>query len=886
MTKRICHFIVYALALYRCFEMVTIIPVEEQLTCNSGKCECAGTDLSIISCYFADESVHLPIGIPTHLRIVKIQGRNFSVYIPDQNYDDSWSLIESFEVHGDGGITQDLNLPYNFTRKLGQVKLFVMRNTGLKSIEEKSFMNMTVLEHLDLSQNKFLNIRYLELAMIQSSFRKLNLFNVSKIHSGERMSLYNIRPSLLLHISAIKNFDISWTRTASIKRLETLSSLETLNISGTPMLFDDQTCLKTVLLLTNLIVWRLNHWPRLMTNSVYLRHRRWQYPSLNVNPYSCSTVNVFRNECFILPPELKELYINHAEANEFYINFEEDVCIRSKLEHLSIRNLKVTGPIGIISGLLELKSIDISHTGFPFKSKIFHDMESLESVNASGNQLFLTDKTGFAELFIHNNNLKRVDLSRNEISEVPYNLFYQNSLLQSIDLSNNKLQYLNLNLTVCKSLLHLSLSNNFFKHIGGEGKISLEFVPTHHILLTISEISTETGLTCKCMPLNNKNRHWTKTSNLSMIENECNGAIANKNNADVSLISCSSTVPEDIASSSKSADKQSKVYLTIGISIPVCALGISLIIVIIIIRRRHSRKITEAEEYSLQEEIVLPESDRETIDDSRRERSVPDHVYFIGLSEASFKTSASNRNPNFAAFLAYSHEDRDFVINKLYGPLQKQLCDSFPDWNEEFLTVLYDKNFLPGQCTMDVCRTAVYSSYVTVAIVSNAFSRSTWCHYEIETAIEARVPIIPVYLSDVDADRFPAILKYIYENNVRIFWPETTDSRKLSKEEISVVRDLAFSVSTYVNQQTANNTRWCKTTDWWNKAVKNTQTCGPGLRRKAAKFWLILPPTHLLDMSHYPPSQIILRADQSYTSNVIIATSKNMFSFYFLQNES
>ena len=112
------------------------------------------------------------------------------------------------------------------------------------------------------------------------------------------------------------------------------------------------------------------------------------------------------------------------------------------------------------------------------------------------------------------------------------------------------------------------------------------------------------------------------------------------------------------------------------------------------------------------------------------------------MNVSMFKTD--KRDPHFAAFLAYTHVDRDFVLDKLYDPLQKHLEESFPRWNERLLTVLYDKNFLPGQCTMDLCRAVVYSSYVTVEIISDAFTRSTWCHYELEIAIEAKVPIIPV----------------------------------------------------------------------------------------------------------------------------------------------
>ena len=178
---------------------------------------------------------------------------------------------------------------------------------------------------------------------------------------------------------------------------------------------------------------------------------------------------------------------------------------------------------------------------------------------------------------------------------------------------------------------------------------------------------------------------------------------------------------------------------------------------------------------------------------------VPESIYFIGLTETRYESN--KRTPHFAAFLAYSHHDKDFVVSKLYRVLQRQFEKYIPSWNQELLTVLYDKNFLPGQCTMDLIRAAVFSSYVTVAIVSDSFVKSTWCHYEMEAAIEAKVPIISVYLPGSDTDKFPAIMKYIYHNHVRMFWPDTANELlELLDEEAGIINNLAFSISTYVKQ--------------------------------------------------------------------------------------
>ena len=336
----------------------------------------------------------------------------------------------------------------------------------------------------------------------------------------------------------------------------------------------------------------------------------------------CSPVNNSQDGCYILPPALKELDISHSEEKEFFIDFQDDICIRSKLEHLSMRNLKVAGPIGIISGLHDLKSFDISNTGFPFQTMLFHDLEALESVNASGNRLFERQNgSSFAELFTSNKNLKYVDLSENGISEIPYNMFYQNRVLQSIDLSSNKLQYLHLNLTVSKYLEHLFLSNNDFKHLGGEGAITLEFIPSNHNIKAISGISEETGLMCRC------NRHSTNASSAAKINNTCNSMKENTRDSiidtRVTLFRCSRAVLENITNS-LDVDGQSTNGLTIGISILVFGLAVVSIVAIIVAIRRN-RQHTRKEENSLPDQIELQQNDHEIIENNVR---IPDEVKF------------------------------------------------------------------------------------------------------------------------------------------------------------------------------------------------------------------------------------------------------------------
>ena len=145
------------------------------------------------------------------------------------------------------------------------------------------------------------------------------------------------------------------------------------------------------------------------------------------------------------------------------------------------------------------------------------------------------------------------------------------------------------------------------------------------------------------------------------------------------------------------------------------------------------------------------------------------------------------RRPHFAAFLAYSHNDSDFVTNKLYEPLQKYLCGALPHWSQDTLTLLYDKHFLPGQPLNEICRAAVHDSHVIIAIVSDSFIQSPWCLYEMENAVTADVPIIPLYLTHRDITCFSGIMKHVYDKHVRTFWPPSKKvCGSMTNEEIDV----------------------------------------------------------------------------------------------------
>lgn len=166
-------------------------------------------------------------------------------------------------------------------------------------------------------------------------------------------------------------------------------------------------------------------------------------------------------------------------------------------------------------------------------------------------------------------------------------------------------------------------------------------------------------------------------------------------------------------------------------------------------------------------------------------------------------TLARVKTPHFAVFLAYSHNDCDFVVRKLYRPLIRFLRQFLSDWPENRLTLLYDKDFLAGQYVKDTCKAAVQESHVTVPVVSDSFINSIWCQYELEEAVDAGVPIIPLYISQQDARKQNGVLKDVLTKCSGMFWPQNdvnTDN-DISEEELGRIKQLAFDIAGHVKRR-------------------------------------------------------------------------------------
>ncbi|XP_053380593.1 toll-like receptor 4 [Mercenaria mercenaria] len=162
------------------------------------------------------------------------------------------------------------------------------------------------------------------------------------------------------------------------------------------------------------------------------------------------------------------------------------------------------------------------------------------------------------------------------------------------------------------------------------------------------------------------------------------------------------------------------------------------------------------------------------------------------------------RNPKFVVFLAYCSKDSEFVLKKIYRKLNNKLLKLLEDTeyvkDPDHLIILYDKHFLAGVDIDEICRKAITESHVTVAVVTENFLESSWCNLEVKMAISSNVPLLPLFIMKCDPGRLTGFLRVVYEEKVRLLWPDTSllDDRLAEAEENKLLDTLCTHIMSYV----------------------------------------------------------------------------------------
>lgn len=729
------------------------------------------------------------------LSVFVIHGKNYSIDIPNKVYDVSWSSVQRLEVSGS---QKNFTLPYNFTKTLHNLTLLRLRNSNLTGIERSALSNIKSIEELDLSNNSFLHITEVENGLENFQTNTLKIFNISAIHNAENMLQFALTEKLFYPLSSVQILDMSWIRASQIHAsFGLMPNLISLNISGT-LILGPVECFSTIIRLHRLELLALDHWPTLARNG--------EVPSLQYDLHIATKREIRKcpptpytdteSGCMILQPSLKHLYLRYVHSSSFFLSVEKGFCLKNNsVQFFSIRHMKIFKPISALLGFHELKFFDMSFLGYHFKTNALWDMPVLETFLSPGNNLkALENDPDFGTVFKNNRHLRVVDLSENELSHLPPDLFFNNPSLEIVNLSTNILQYIHVNLSQCVQLKYLILKHNLLKTIDGMLMSYLDYL-FHHKDKNVTLDVSENVFSCTCDNLNFIT--WFHITNVTIV-NKLSLSCKDSNSVSKRMLTLDvAQMEETCVPDGGQPNTDALTFSLVGVFAGLTV--IVLLLTVICIFRRRKFCIKDRGEISAEPSAAVGDLFDQSTASLQEVRTLDTNDHFVLVAKD--RSCTISRKPKYTVFLAYCHEDRDFVVNKLYSPLEKCLREYLPDKNKDTLTLLYDKNFLPGEDIIDICRAAVYQSYVTVAIVSENFLKSRWCSYEMKTAVEFDIPFIPLYLTKCQEEDLSGILRFVYEHKVRLLWPQTgLDTCSVSEEEMDLIRCLANSVATYVRK--------------------------------------------------------------------------------------
>ncbi|CAH1778801.1 unnamed protein product, partial [Owenia fusiformis] len=355
--------------------------------------------------------------------------------------------------------------------------------------------------------------------------------------------------------------------------------------------------------------------------------------------------------------------------------------------------------------------------------------ESLQVLNLAYNRVQLFKPSSNFSLFENCSKLLHLDLSYNNLADIPYDILKDVPSAQIVDLSGNKLVNFNIHLTTQISLKLLNLSNN---NLHGLNE------PARNYIAAANERSNGkftvdlngNPLICDCdsIPFIN----WIR-NHIDIIYQgshlEChyiNGSQIKFTHLDVSYMKIECWKSVIIAS---------------GTSV-----GFVLLIVGIVIygyKRRYK-------------------------------------IIYIALHLRALlrRKELLDINFDFDAFISYSSLDKTWAINKIY----RQLAGQYG-----YNICVDDRNFRPGSYLSDIIVESISKSNKIILVISQNFLRSGWCKFEMnlargELATRGRDCLILILKEPEELlppELITPTLRSLLDTRVYLVWSEEEDRKLL-----------------------------------------------------------------------------------------------------------
>lgn len=391
-----------------------------------------------------------------------------------------------------------------FLDNMPRLKYLYLVNNNITEVNEKPFYHLNRLEILNLSYNNLHNIMYLlKFEGKDNMLKKLNLKN---------NNIHNVNKDDFEELTALNELDLSYNKIEEIppETFVNLHNLQILNMNYNYI---------------NYLNGALNDLKNL--KHLFLKGNQLDAIDVDVelkkNNYHLQTFDISGNKINELKPTVFWRHWLHFDGNSVCkINLSENninsvpnasaLTFTERLSERSTRHLGNKYNVDVVTEL-DLSKNYIENIGF----NAFQDIEKLVTLDLSTNNIALFEVNAdhlanikrlnlsdndltylLFETFSNMTQLENLDVSHNDLSHIDDNIFQNNHNLKFVNFTFNKIKEVRyLKLTFHPGVGNLDFSNNELSRmvVGHELRLARLFLQSNKITdLSLIDLSRQTGL--------------------------------------------------------------------------------------------------------------------------------------------------------------------------------------------------------------------------------------------------------------------------------------------------------------------------------------------------------------------------------------------------------
>uniref|UniRef100_A0A668TIV0 TIR domain-containing protein n=1 Tax=Oreochromis aureus TaxID=47969 RepID=A0A668TIV0_OREAU len=637
------------------------------------------------------------------------------------------SVNSSLTILRMNAMTHNLTALINISCTIPTMRTLQLRSNKLSFVNAYLFKLCINVTELDLTNNQ---IKYIH----DDAFRSLKNLRILTL-SKNRLPLV---PAATRNLPSLSELDLSTNNISTLDchdftnqtKLRKLYLYQNSITALKPCLFKDLKGLETLKLQTNQIT---------KLNGAFKEHLpKLRYLYLNINKLTAIKKDEFKGLHSLQNLSLDQNQIEILDHKSF-VGLRN--LTRLHLQRNSIKQDKLQK--GIFSPLIKLRTLDLSENRINYNESRnlpdppFSQLSHLEEllVFSQHHRLhsylpvnFLQGLTNLLNTFVYTPQLQLLELSSNELKELPPDLFFPIPNLKSLYISRTGLYSLDFlidaNLT---KLEFLQARQNLYSVIRKE---DIQSLPA----LTYLDLQGN-GFTCNCD--NSWFLSWAIHDSKTQVYDAYN-------------FTCN--YPQEFKSK-KLLDFDTRF----------CSVDMGFIYFLCTICAILCFMVVSFTYHFMRLHLV--------------------YAYYLFIAWFFDKKHKNKKTPlQYDAFISYNTHDEPWVIDKLLPKLEGE---------QGWRLCLHHRDFEPGKPIIDNITDAIYGSRKTICVISHKYLESEWCSREIQAASfrlldEQKDILILVFLDDIPSYLLSPYhrMRKMLKKKTYLSWPRAAENTELFWEKL------------------------------------------------------------------------------------------------------